>query len=62
MDYSKKIRKEACIDETTLLKLWELDRQGISIKISDPWLGADFLEFSRRSLSERVDLQDFLNE
>jgi hypothetical protein len=54
--------EETCIDQTTLLQICELHRRGISIEIRAGALGVDFLEFSRRWWSERLDLQDFLDE
>jgi hypothetical protein len=48
--------EEAYIDETTLSQIWELQRRGISIEIRHTSLGTDFLEISRRWLSERLDL------
>jgi hypothetical protein len=45
---------DACIDETTLLQIWELDRQGISIEIKDAALNVDFLKFSGDGCPRRV--------
>ena len=55
---------DACIDETTLLQIQELPKQGISIEIKDASFGVDLLHFSRKWLSspDGLTLVQFLLE